>query len=191
MKGVLFHQDNAPAHESVVAMAAVHDWLTVALNWLITYHILLIWHHLTIFCSPTWKNTWLESSIGTMMRSYLQLRTFLRIRMRASIPWESKHCNNDGRSVWTAGETKLTNKPHLVKFDHCITVSLWTFQPTLVNTYSHVMQLCTHSCRTINHKDEHIWVSYQQLKGTMNVCINLVCVTMTCYSNLKYTTQKN
>lgn len=24
-KGVLFHQDNAPAHKSVVAMAAVHD----------------------------------------------------------------------------------------------------------------------------------------------------------------------
>ena len=24
-KGVLFHQDNAPAHNSVVAMAAVHD----------------------------------------------------------------------------------------------------------------------------------------------------------------------
>ena len=29
MKGVLFHQNNAPAHKSVVAMAAVHD---VALN---------------------------------------------------------------------------------------------------------------------------------------------------------------
>ena len=32
------------------------QWLlcmTVALNWLITLHILLIWHHLTIFCSPT------------------------------------------------------------------------------------------------------------------------------------------
>ena len=25
MKGVLFHQNNAPAHKSVVAMAAVHD----------------------------------------------------------------------------------------------------------------------------------------------------------------------
>ena len=25
MKGVLFHQDNAPAYNSVVAMAAVHD----------------------------------------------------------------------------------------------------------------------------------------------------------------------
>ena len=55
------------------------QWLlcaTVALSWLITLHILLIWHHLTIFCSPTWKNpTWLGSSIGPMMSSYLQLRT--------------------------------------------------------------------------------------------------------------------
>ena len=56
------------------------QWLlcmTVALNWLITLHIHLIWHHLTIFCSPTWKNTWLGSSIGPMMKSYsLPLRTF-------------------------------------------------------------------------------------------------------------------
>ena len=32
------------------------QWLlcvTVALNWLITLHVLLIWHHLTIFYSPT------------------------------------------------------------------------------------------------------------------------------------------
>ena len=34
------------------------QWLlcvTEALNWLITLHILLILHHLTIICSPTWK----------------------------------------------------------------------------------------------------------------------------------------
>ena len=31
-------------------------------------------------------------------------RLFSRIRMRASIPRESKHCNTDGRSVWTAGD---------------------------------------------------------------------------------------
>ena len=68
--------------------------VTVALNWLITLHILLIWHHLTIKSSPTWKkNTSLRSSIGPMMKSYLQLRTFSRIRMRTSIPRESKRCN--------------------------------------------------------------------------------------------------
>ena len=34
------------------------QWLlcvTVGLIWLITLHILLTWHHLTILCSPTWK----------------------------------------------------------------------------------------------------------------------------------------
>ena len=134
MKGVLFHQDSAPAHKSVVAMDASHDchgsW-----NGLITLPSDAksgeYWHHLTIFCSPTWKKTtWLGSSIWPMMRSYLhlQLRTFSRIGMRASIPQESTHCNTDGRSVWTTGETLWKNK-----FDHCIIVSLWTFQPTLVS----------------------------------------------------------
>ena len=130
MKGLLFYQDNTPAHKSVVAMAAVHDC-----------DLALIDHppHSpdlapSIFCSPTWKNTWLGSSIGPMIRPYLQFRTFSRIRMRASIPQESKCCNTDGRSVWwTTGETMLKNKPHLVKFDHCIIVSLWTFQPNLIH----------------------------------------------------------
>ena len=83
MKGVLFHQDNAPAHKYVV------QWLlcvTVALKLIDHLNILLIWHHLTIFCK---NNTWLGSSIGPMIRSYRQLRTFSRIRMRASIPKES------------------------------------------------------------------------------------------------------
>ena len=31
------------------------------------------------------------------------------------------------------------NKPHLVKFGHCITVRLWTFQPTLVCVWACVM----------------------------------------------------
>ena len=59
------------------------------------------------FLFPNMKKTttWLGSSIGSIMRSYLQLRTFSRIRMRVSIPHESKRCNTDGRSVWTAGET--------------------------------------------------------------------------------------
>ena len=52
--------------------------------------------------------------------------TFARIRMRVSIPRDSNHCNTDGRSVWTAGETMLKNEPHLVQFDHCIIVSIYT-----------------------------------------------------------------
>ena len=73
-KGVLFHQDNAPAHKPVVAMAVVRDC-----------GFELVDHPPyspdlapSIFCSPTWKkqNTWLGSSIVLVMRSYLQLRTF-------------------------------------------------------------------------------------------------------------------
>ena len=127
-KGVLFHLDNAPAHKSVVAMAVVHD-----------YGFEVVDHPLyspdlapsDYFLFPNMKKTtWLGSSIWPMMRSYLhlQLRTLSRIGMRASIPRESKHCNTDGRSVWTTGETLWKNK-----FDHCIIVSLWTFQPTLVS----------------------------------------------------------
>ena len=42
------------------------------------------------------------------------------------IPQESVCCNTDGKSVWTAGETVLKNKPYmyLVKFDHCIIASV-------------------------------------------------------------------
>ena len=54
---------------------------------------------------------WGFTVCGLIMRSYLQLRTFSRIRMKASIPRESKCCNTDGRSVWTAEETMLKTKP--------------------------------------------------------------------------------
>ena len=76
MKEVLFHQDNAPAYKLVVAMAAVRD---CRFKLVIHPHILLIWHHPTIFCSQTWKTTWLGSSTGLILRSYLllfRLRTF-------------------------------------------------------------------------------------------------------------------
>ena len=50
---------------------------------------------------------------------------FLRIRMKASNPQEPKCCNTAERSLCTAGETMLKNKPHLVKFNQiCIIVSL-------------------------------------------------------------------
>ena len=48
---------------------------------------------------PTMKKRLAGKQYRTTMWSYLQLRTFSRIRMRASIPQESKHCNTDGRSV--------------------------------------------------------------------------------------------
>ena len=50
MKGVLFHQDNATAHISVVAMAAVHD-CGIELGDHPPYSPDLA--QSTIFCSPT------------------------------------------------------------------------------------------------------------------------------------------
>ena len=44
----------------------------------------------------------------------------------------SKHCNANGRIVWTAWWTMFKNKPHFVTFHKSILVSLWTFQPTVV-----------------------------------------------------------
>ena len=105
-KGVLFHQDNAPAHKSVVASL---QWLfcvtvrlvTVALNWLISDDHPPYSPDLAPSDYFLFPNRELGNSIGPMMRSYLQLRTFSRIRMRASITRESKRCNTDGRSMYS------------------------------------------------------------------------------------------
>lgn len=43
---------------------------------------------LITICSPTWKNTWLGTSITVMMTSYLLLMTFLINRMN-SLLWKS------------------------------------------------------------------------------------------------------
>ena len=48
---------------------------------------------------------------------------------------EPKHCTTERRSVWTAMGTKVQNKFHLVTFHESILVSLWTFQPTLIDIY--------------------------------------------------------
>lgn len=48
------------------------------------------------------------------------------------MPPGSEHSSTDGRSVWTAEEIMLRNKPTLVKFKYFVLVRLRTFQPTLV-----------------------------------------------------------
>ena len=48
------------------------------------------------------------------------------------------------KGVDRRGEIMLKNNPHLVKFDHCIIVSLWIIQPTLVqplNTWHSIWKL--------------------------------------------------
>ena len=89
-KWVLFHQHdqgNAPVHKTVVAMAAVLDWGFELVDDPPYYPDLARSDH---FLFPNMKIIWLGSSIGPMVRSYLQLSVFSRIRMRASIPRKSK-----------------------------------------------------------------------------------------------------
>ena len=163
-EGVLFHQDNAPTHKSVVAVAAVHDCGFQLVDY--PPHS-ADWHHL--FSVPQYnKNPWLESSIGPMMRSYLQLRTFSRIRMRASIPGGFNRCNTDGRNVWTTRETMLKNKPHVVKFDHCIRVSL-----SMLHIHIKSSALC---CRGVLHgniqRETELFFSVGEKKITVFTGVN-------------------
>ena len=72
MKGVLFHQENAPGHKFVVAMAAVRDSGFELVDHPpyspdLAPSIFFPQHEKTN--KP--KTTWLGSRIGPMMRSYL------------------------------------------------------------------------------------------------------------------------
>ena len=120
--------------------------VTAALNWLITLHILLIWHHLTIYCSPTWKtNKHLAGKqyIGPVMRSAV-IEDLFEDQDECFIPRESKRCNTDGRSLWTAGETMLKNNPHLVKSQ-----PLHHSQPMNLSAYT-----------LVYHSSQNKWVSH-------------------------------
>ena len=114
------------------------QWLVcvaVVLNWLITLHILLIWHHPTIFCSPTWKKHLAGKQYGTDDEVMCAVEDFFsRIRMRASNPYHRNPSAATPMKEMCGLQPRLMlkSKPHLVKFDHCIIVSLWTFQPTLL-----------------------------------------------------------
>ena len=100
---ILVHQDNAPAHKSVVAMAAVvlwTGWSPSIFSWFCTIWLLfsVLQHEKTLGWGAVSDRWW---------GHYLLLITFSRIRMRASSTTGTKRCNTDGRSVWTAGEIML------------------------------------------------------------------------------------
>ena len=88
-KGVLFHQDNAPA-QAAVAMAAVRDCGFE----LVDHPPYSELASSDYFLFPIMKKHLTASNIGPTMRSYLQLRTLSRIKTRASIALESKRCKN-------------------------------------------------------------------------------------------------
>ena len=133
-KGVLFHQDNVPAHKSVVAMAAVRDC-----GFELVDHSLYspeVWHHLTIFCSPTLKDTWLGSSLSDRWWGHSCIYSWGLFRGSG---WVLLYHENPSAATQMEEVCGLQRRllcwkiNHiLVKFDHCIIVSLWTFQPTLV-----------------------------------------------------------
>ena len=130
-KGDLFHQDNAPAQKYVVAMAAVRDCDSQVVDHPPYSPDLAPFDY---FLFPNWeeqKTHFAGKQYRTDHEVISAVEDFLR-RMRASIPRESKRSNTYGRSVCPTGETMLKNEPYMVKFDHCIIVSLWTFPPTLV-----------------------------------------------------------
>ena len=45
-----------------------------------------------------------------------------------------KHCNTNGRTMWTTSRTMLKNQPHFVTFYNSIWVNLLTLQLTLILT---------------------------------------------------------
>ena len=105
--------------------------MTVDLYRLITLHTLLISHNL--FSFPNMKKYLAGKQNRTDDEVTSAVEDFFEDQDESFIPRVSKRCNTDGRSVWTAaGEAMLKNKPHLFIFDHCIIVSIWNFQPTLV-----------------------------------------------------------
>lgn len=80
------------------------------------------------------------------------LLAFLIKRMKAYLAIRSKHCNTDGRSVWTARETMLKNKANWV-----------TFQPILV-----LRQLCEHFLRQINFSETATFIVHH-LKNELTI----------------------
>ena len=104
-EGVLFHQDNAPAHKSVVEMAAMRD-CGFDPDDHPSYSPDLA---LSIICSPTWKNnnTWLHGKQSDRWWSHICSSGLFEDQDESfnTTPRESKRCNTGGRSVWTAGET--------------------------------------------------------------------------------------
>ena len=98
----LFHQDNAPAHKSVVAMAAVHDWGFELVDHP-PYSPDLAPSEYLLF--PNMKKHLAGKQYWTNNEVIFAVEDFSRIRMIASISQESKRRNTDGRSVWTSRET--------------------------------------------------------------------------------------
>ena len=84
-------------------------------------HFTIYFHYLLIITKMSWKFHRLESSYDDIINV-----------VKYFLPMETKHCNTNRSIVWTARETMLKNKPHLVTFDESILVSLRIFQAIII-----------------------------------------------------------
>lgn len=99
-------------------------WLWV---WTYLFHSDFFWFGpISYLCSQKKKNNPLR--YHAMITSHPLLITFLTDKMKYPSLVGSKHCNTEGKNVWTM----LKNKPRLVTFHEMISVRLWTFQSTSV-----------------------------------------------------------
>ena len=120
-KSVLHHQENAPAHKSLVAMSAVHD-----------RGFELIDHPpyspdlapSDYFLFPNLKKHLAGKQYESDHDVISAVEDFLRVRRKTSMPPGPENCSTDGRNVWTAKEIMLKNKPTLVKFKYFVLVRL-------------------------------------------------------------------
>ena len=108
MKEVLFHQDNSPAHKSVVAMAAVHD---CDFELLITLHLLLIWHHLIIFCSHCPGETGRHLSVFQVVHEMSLVLIFKVLNYLSSVA--------------LSGRNQCSKYQEKVEFNACQVLLLW------------------------------------------------------------------
>ena len=129
-KGVMFHQGNAPAHKSVVAMAAVRDCGFKLVDHPPYCPDLAAYDY---FLFPNMKKTHGWEAVSDRWWGHICSWGPFR-----GSGWELLYHRNSSATTPTeevSPQGRLCckiNHAHLVKFDHCITFSLWTFQPTLV-----------------------------------------------------------
>ena len=99
-------------------------WLWLWAGWSSSIFSWFGMHYLTIFCSPTKPHlAGKQYRTDDEVINYLQLRTFSRIRMRASLYHGNPSAATPMEEVCgPQRRIMLTTRPHLVKFDHCIIV---------------------------------------------------------------------
>ena len=136
-KGVLSHPDAAPAHKSVVAIGC-YVWLWHWTGWSPS---IFSWFGTTLLFSVP-QHIQKQTNTRLAAKQYRTDEELISTDEDFFEDQDESFCTTEIQALqhrWKkcvdfAGETLLKNTPQLVKFNHCIIVSLWTFQPILVWT---------------------------------------------------------